>query len=505
MRNLIICSLLLLTPLLAAANEPNGPNEPNKPCELNNAPDMGKAVIMIQSVKQSWDYTTPWKQNAMGQGVGSGFIISGNQILTNAHNVADYKYIILKKENIAKRYPATVEFIGHDCDLAILKVADETFFDGTEALQIGELPSVNTTVSTHGFPMGGTHISVTEGVVSRIQMDAYVHTGADSHLVIQTDAAINPGNSGGPVMQNGKVVGVAFQGLMAADNIGYMIPTTVINHFLEDVHDGKYDGFGSLGISLFGGLHNPGYKDYLKIPAPQQGIIVTSTLMNSSAETILKDSDVLTQIDGYDIDNDGMVMIYGMKYHLSEVVEKKQIGENADIVFYRNGEKKTAELTVGLNRPVFEYARLYEAQPNYVCFAGLTFVPASRNFLETWGREWIKDMPHILKYLFSNSQQLNEDRLRKEYVILSEILSDEINNYAKAFLNRPIDTINGNPIRSVEDVKKAFDAKDVDFYILKFMGSKRILPIDAKKARAKNADILKKYNVPQSALVGSKI
>ena len=102
-------------------------------------------------------------------------------------------------------------------------------------------------------------------------MDTYAHTGADSHLVIQTDAAINPGNSGGPVMQDGKVVGVAFQGLRQADNIGYMIPTTVIRHFLADINDGKYDGFGSLGVMLYPGLHNPSYKDYLKVPAGPAG------------------------------------------------------------------------------------------------------------------------------------------------------------------------------------------------------------------------------------------
>ena len=136
--------------------------------------------------------------------------------------------------------------------------------------------------------MGGRRISVTKGIVSRIQMDTYAHTGADSHLVIQTDAAINPGNSGGPVMQDGKVVGVAFQGLRQAENIGYMIPTTVIRHFLADINDGKYDGFGSLGVMLYPGLHNPSYKDYLKVPADQQGIVVIETIMHSSVESILQ-------------------------------------------------------------------------------------------------------------------------------------------------------------------------------------------------------------------------
>ncbi|MCX5632948.1 MAG: trypsin-like peptidase domain-containing protein [Phycisphaerae bacterium] len=468
-------------------------------------PDMTKSVVMIQTAKQSYNYSTPWKQQSTTAGVGSGFIIAQNRILTNAHNISDNRFIIVKKENIAKKYPASVEFVGHDCDLAVLKIYDQSFFDGTEPLDFGQLPKVNSTVSTYGFPMGGEHISVTEGVVSRIQTDIYVHTGADSHLVVQTDAAINPGNSGGPVMQDGKVIGVAFQGMLAADNIGYMIPTTVIRHFLDDINDGRYDSFGSLGVTLFPGLHNDSYYDFLKIPADTQGVIVTNVILNSSAEKVLQKDDCITKIDDYDIDNDGMIAIYGTKHYMSEVIEQKQIGQKVILTYWRNGQKNTAELTIQLNRPIFEYARLYDNPPRYVCFAGLTFVSASRNFLETWGKDWLKEIPHTLRYLFSDSDKLNTDRNRKEYVVLSEILSDEINAYADGFINKPLENINGTPIMSLDDVKKAFENKDADFYILKFMNSDRPLPIEAKKAHQRNEFILKKYNVPAWAFMEGQI
>ena len=62
-----------------------------------------ESVVMIRSVQQDFDHVTPWKQKAMSQGSGSGFVIEANRILTNAHNVANYKYVELKKQNIAKR------------------------------------------------------------------------------------------------------------------------------------------------------------------------------------------------------------------------------------------------------------------------------------------------------------------------------------------------------------------------------------------------------------------
>lgn len=463
-----------------------------------------KSVVLIRIVKQDFDYAAPWKQNAMNQGSGSGFIISGQRILTNAHNVSNWRFIEIRKENVAKRFPAEVAFVGHDCDLAILTVDDKTFFDDTIPLDFADLPQVNSTVSTYGFPMGGTHLSVTEGVVSRIETDTYVHTGADSHLVIQTDAAINPGNSGGPVIQQGKVVGVAFQGLQMADNIGYMIPTTVINHFLDDIEDGKYDGFGSLGVILYPGLHSASFKDYLKVPPDQDGIVVISTLMHSSVESILEPNDVMTKIDDYNIDNDAMVRIYGLTLHLSEVIETKQIGATAELTFYRRGKKMTETATIALNRPIFQYTRQYDHPPRYICFAGLTFVPATRNFLETWGRSWLTNIPYYLRYLFNNSMQLNTDRERKEYVVLAGIMPDEINSYSGDFKSLVVETINDMPIWSLDDVPKAFQSLDDGYHSLKFMGDNRILPIDAKEALIRHPEILKKYQIPAEARLERK-
>ena len=145
-------------------------------------PGYEKSVVMIMAVYQEYDYITPWKKGAMGRGLGSGFVIEGNRILTNAHNVANQRYIEVKKQNYAQRYPARVQFVGHDCDLALLTVADPAFFMDTEPVQFGGIPTINSTVQTCGFPMGGRQISITEGVVSRLETSVYSHSQAAQHL-----------------------------------------------------------------------------------------------------------------------------------------------------------------------------------------------------------------------------------------------------------------------------------------------------------------------------------
>ncbi len=463
-----------------------------------------KSVVLIRSLKQDFNYVTSWKREDMAQSAGSGFIISGERILTNAHNVSNCRYVELRKENVARLYPARIVFVGHDCDLAVLTVDDKSFFEGTNALELAGIPKVNSTVSTYGFPVGGDRISVTEGVISRIEADTYAHSVADKHLVIQTDAAINPGNSGGPVIQGGKVVGVAFQGLREAENIGYLIPTTVIEHFLKDIDDEQYDGFGSMGAIFFPGLHNSSYRDYLKVPPNEDGIVVIGTVMHSSVESILQPGDVLTNIDDYNIDNDGMIQIYGLRLSISEVIESKQIGEELQLAFYRQGNLKKTTATIGLNRPVFEQARQYDRPPPYVCFAGLVFVPATRNFLETWGSRWPQEIPFYLRYLFAHSVQLNKDRQRKEYVVLSAIMSDEVNTYAYDFKNQVVESVNGINIHSLDDILNAFKQSSDPFYTIRFLGNNRILLFDSETAQQRHQPILEKYNIPAEARLETK-
>jgi len=461
------------------------------------APD--KSVVLIRSVQQDFDFVTGWKRSHMTRLSGSGLIIAGRKILTNAHNVSNCRYVELTKENIAKPYPARILYIGHDCDLALLTVDDAGFFEGTAALELAGIPKVNSTVSTYGFPVGGDRISVTEGVVSRIEADIYSHSASSRHLVIQTDAAINPGNSGGPVIQDGRVVGVAFQGIREAENIGYLIPTTVIRHFLKDIEDGKYDGFGAMGMIFYPGLLNASYRDYLQVPPDEDGVVILSTLMHSSIESILQAGDVITRIDEHNIDNDGMIQMHGLRLPVSQVVDSKQIGETVELTFYRRGERMTTTATIALNKPIFDRERLYDRPPPYVCFAGLVFTPVSRNYLESWGQKWYQEIPFTLRYLYSHSVQLNTDRQRQDYVVLSIIMSDEVNAYAQDFRNYVVESINDNKIHGLDDVLKAFKQTTERFYIIKFMGTNRILPIDAEAARRRHQVILEKYHIPSEA------
>src|SRR4029079_13182777 len=97
-----------------------------------------------------------------------------------------------------QKYRARVEFVAHDCELAVLTVDDPEFFQGVKPLKLGELPRQRDKIAAYGFPAGGDDLSITEGTVSRVELTRYTHSDLDL-LAVQTNAAITPGNSGGPV------------------------------------------------------------------------------------------------------------------------------------------------------------------------------------------------------------------------------------------------------------------------------------------------------------------
>ena len=219
----------------------------------------------------------PWLPGGIGGGSGTGWVVANDRLVTNAHVVSNARFLTVEKENDPKKYIATVEHIAHDCDLALLKVEDPAFFKDTKPLPLGGIPELESMVTVFGYPIGGERMSVTQGVVSRVDFRTYTHSVVDSHLTIQIDAAINPGNSGGPVMQDGKVVGVAFQGYCGdvAQNVGYMIPTPVIQHFLDDIKDGQYDRYMDLSIGIANTL-NPAMRKALGLADDDRGVMVSS-------------------------------------------------------------------------------------------------------------------------------------------------------------------------------------------------------------------------------------
>jgi S1-C subfamily serine protease len=487
-RRLSLIFLVLSTRLLLADVNPTPPSAAATPAIP--VPSIHRSLARIMTTSQDPNYREPWASGSIEESVGTGFIIDGNRILTNAHVVSNARFLTVQKEDDPRKYTAAVEFIAHDCDLAVLKIKEPGFFEKTVPLELGGIPEIESTVSAYGYPVGGDRMSVTEGIVSRIDFQTYSHSGVDSHLTIQISAAINPGNSGGPVLQHGRVVGVAFQGYSGevAQNVGYMIPVPVIERFLKDISDGHYDGYMDLSVATFP-LQNPAMRRALGLPDNDTGIMVSKVAAEGCSDGVLKEGDVLLTIDGHSIASDGFTMLDGARVQMAEIVERKFKGEAVQLHILRDHKEMDVTVKLDTSWPYLMQANTYDAAPRYILYGGLLFQPLSRNFLETYE---IDDLQVRYFYDYFLQDELYKDH--PEVIVLSAILPDPINTYLADFKNGIVDEINGEKVRTLDDLANGL-RKQSDRYVITLIGIGRPLVLDRAAAEAARERIDQRYNV----------
>jgi len=462
---------------------------------LWGAPALGAipqdAIVKVFTVSNEYDFYRPWQMNGKQTKTGSGCIIGPNRILTNAHVVADRTFLQVKRAGVPHKFVARVAFVAHECDLAVLEVDDKRFFDGVKPLEIGRLPEIRAKVAVYGFPQGGTRIAITEGVVSRIENLYYMHSQAYL-LGCQIDAAINPGSSGGPVIHNDKIVGVAFQA-SSGENIGYMVSTPVVQHFLKDIEDGKYDGFPSLGVS-FQKMENPRIRRRFGMRDDASGILINDVFSRSPAWGILEPDDVVLSVDGCDVANDATVTFRkgGDRTFFMYPVQRRHIGDSLSLRVLRKGEETT--LRVGLTLPFNGWQMVprqqYDTPPDYFIYGGLVFVPLTRNFLTTWGSSWVDKAPKALVNQYLSAPVDTVD----EVVVLGQILTDEINAGYDDALFSVITTVNDTPITGLGDCIERVDGSESDTTLFETADGYRIV-VPHKEALDTKHIIFKRYKI----------
>ena len=467
----------------------------NTPAAIPSNQTIQGSIVKIMATHNHPDYQSPWQRKGINSVTGSGVIIGGKRILTNAHVVADQTLVEVQREGYGSTYTADVEFVCHSCDLALLTIEDESFFDNAVPLEIDGLPELQSRVSVYGFPTGGETISITEGIVSRIEVDYYVHSSG-RFLLAQVDAAINPGNSGGPVISDGKIVGIAMQSLEQAENIGYIVPAPVINHFLEDVKDGRFDGFPELDVYVQL-LENKALRESLNLPKNTGGLLVTAVAEDSNLIDLIKPGDVILAIDDYDIGRDGKVTLEsGLRVESSHLEYLKQVGASLDLKIFRDGKTFTRKALLTPRKKRLNQKE-YDKDPTYFVFSGLVFQPLSNGYLSANPSAQYFMLSYIPEYTLENYRKLIPDRIksnRDQVVVLSRVLPDAINQGYKNMEHSVVYSINGTIVKDMPHLIKLIEAVDEPYLkIITDFGN--LITLDMKKARKRNDTILKKYQV----------
>jgi len=455
--------------------------------------DASEAVVKLYVTHQSWNMKQPWTKSGVQVSTCSAFYFTEG-ILTNAHCVSDATYIQMEVSGYPDKIDVEVSAINHQVDLAMVKPKDSNFRPNIEPIKLGRLPNVREKIVTIGYPAGGRQVSYTEGVVSRIDIMNYSHSNIAS-LMVQTDAAINPGNSGGPVFsdKSGGCLGVATQKLQGGEAIGYFVPTPVIKQFLNDLVDGRIEGIPALGITIQP-LENPAIRQALDLSDEQTGVRVVKISSAGSTAGKLKGDDVILEIDGHQIFNDGRVLFRdNSKIDMRYYITTRQVGDNLDLQISRKGKIRRVMLDLK-PYPIFLIPRMpqYDKKPRYYEIGGIVFQAVEPRYLVSWGRKWPAKIPNDIRGHYS--EFLGEHDY-KELVIVSGIFRASANKGYSGFVeNTRVISINDSPIKQLSDVPKAFASAGGKFYQIELENGARMV-LDKARVDEEEAAIRQRYNI----------
>ena len=311
--------------------------------------DQYKGVVKIEMDSLTPDYATPWNTGRYQGGIGTGFLIGENAFMTNAHVVSNAERIYISMYGDSRKIPARVKFIAHDADLALLEADDPRPFKGIRPFEFSKnLPHLEDEVRVIGYPIGGNRLSVTRGVVSRIDFTTYAHPRNTEHLTIQVDAAINPGNSGGALIDlNGNVIGInaAKTASTEVEGMGFAIPISKAQPILEELMNRKTrdkvsdeSQIGYLGVK-FADLSREAIQMY-NMPS---GAFVMDVYPGEAADNAgIQKSDIITKLDGQKVSS---------KADINDKLQYYSAGEEIEIEVARlnNGEYEESTVTVTLS------------------------------------------------------------------------------------------------------------------------------------------------------------
>jgi len=265
---------------------------------------------------------------------GSGFVVSGDgYVVTNHHVIEDATGLTVRLGD--REYEA--EVVGDDpaTDLALLKIEPEEELTYLSLADSSEV-RVGDWVMVIGSPLQLTN-SVSVGVVSAKGRSINITSDRSLENFIQTDAAINFGNSGGPLVDlQGRVIGIATAINFGAENIGFAVPSDILERILPQLRDRGSVRRGYLGVNIED-LDYPTAEAFgLESP---EGALVTQVLEDSPAENAgLRHGDVVLEVDGEKIRNN-RELIDDISGHLPE--------ETVELTVFRNGDLLKKKVTLG--------------------------------------------------------------------------------------------------------------------------------------------------------------
>ena len=455
--------------------------------------DIKGSVVKISVTMRNPDFSHPWNRANPTEATGTGFVIEGHRIVTNAHVVRYASQIYIQPDQSDEKFEASVQAISYGLDLAVLKLESSDAISERKPLEIEPtITPLRSEVNVYGFPIGGNQISITKGIVSRIE---YTSIGSNLQgLRAQIDAAINPGNSGGPAISNGKVAGVAFSGIQNANNIGYLIHATELVAFLKDVEDGKYDGKPSLW-EYSQTVENPALRAKLKLPKATGGVMVNR--IRDTNDNPLRVNDVIMKIGPHVIDSQGNVKVDELTLSFAYYCPLLAKDGRVPLTIWRDGQELEVEC-VARPEVMTQLPYLNGTYPRYFIFGPMAFEAASGELAYSLMADsrWTTSLAMRKSPLASSFYELPNETVEELVLVPSAPFSHRSVKGYRPIGMSVVQSINGTKLRSLKHLVELLRDCTDEFIEIEFaeLGAEKMV-FNRKEMAAATESILTDNNI----------
>ncbi len=458
-------------------------------------------IVQIFASRKICYYHRPWKPPSFARSRATGFFFQCDEdfpgekglILTSAHAIDQAVRIKISNGREKRQYKVSCLGICHTADFAVLKMEPveleeyERRNEKIVPLELGDSDTlrVGDKVTGWGYPIGGRKISKSEeGEISRVEIARY-HYSQERWLVVQASLQQNRGNSGGPVIKDGRVLGMAFQGIRESDRINYFIPINIIRRLLPVLNQpDRIPHWRYWAQPMPENL-----KTYFHLDKDDGGVLINYIIPGGGPHRFgLRAGDVLLSIDGLDIDNCGDVYLPQLeqKVFFGEVLSRKRVGDPLSMKVVREGKPSAIEGRIerGLPRLV---PKVF-TPANYFIFGGIGFVELTYNCVLNLGKS---GQQFRYKYLDSFPE-----RPHQKIVIITEIFPEHGLDGTDRYLKR-VEKIDGVPILNIEHLyRRIQELKDKGAQsVLLELAGKTKLALDILNGPSLDSEIQKKYGI----------
>ncbi|KAI8523026.1 hypothetical protein RHMOL_Rhmol13G0042600 [Rhododendron molle] len=418
------------------------------------------AVVKVHGHVADPDFSHPWRRDK-GWCFGIGLVMSGRRVLTTAHSVDHHTRLKVSDYYYDKSYTATMLAIAPECDLAILTVNDDEFWEELKPVEFGDTPSHGDKVIVDHYREYRDYLHRMTARVLSLGMTRYSFWGTEL-LAFQVNVGLEEATTSGLAYdERGKCVGLKLQ-----SNGNKRLPL--------------------LGIK-WQEIANPYMQAFLKMEHDQWGILITEVMPNYPESVVLKPYDVILSIDGININNYGTVpFLRGDWIEFSYLIGKKYKGDKV-VIKVRRGSEICEFITELATHKQFVPANIIGRPVRYYIIGGFVFTTLSLPYIQCTRRGEVEE----------DEDEIFSLALYEEHVVLCEVLNDAINDgaYAKYLVkNTVLVTFNNKPVEGLKSLVSMVETCNEDFMKFTF-GNHKILVLPTNIARSRTPDILKAYSV----------